>query len=157
MQHGTYLHSQPLQQPQSRDSFGKSSHAPPWSFITSEGRKSSGNLVPPSCGFSRGCVCLHTLTAQTEGTNSAHALKQHSGNSVEINIFKTTRTAKSSYCCFHCLHEKGREGQCLLGMGSQQQGRSSGSFCRDGDTETFLSHLPATSTWGSHSPVAMAV
>lgn len=53
---------------------------------------------------------------------------------------------------------QGRPVPCLASAaGSQQEGRSSGSFFRDGDMETFLSHLPARSTWGSHSPVAMAV
>lgn len=141
MQHGTCFHSQPLQRSQSRDSFGKSSHAPPRSFITSGGRKSSGNLVPPSRGFSRGCVCLPTLTAQTRGTNCVHALKRHSANSVKINIFKATRRAKSSSCCLHCLHEApGKASAPLSTAGlAASEGRSAGSFCRDGDVQTFVS------------------
>lgn len=138
---------------------GKSSYAPPRSFITSEGRKSSGNLVPPSCGFSRGCVYLHTLTAQRKGTNSVDALKQHTGNSVKI-IFSRPQGQQDRVTVVSTpstWESQGRPVPCLAwAAGSQQEGRSSGS-CRDGGMETFLSHLPARSTWGSHSPVAMAV
>lgn len=77
-------------------------------------------------------------------------LTRHSGNSVKINIFKATRTAKWSSCCLHWLHEGPGKASASLGMAglaaSEGRSRLSGSFCRDGDVQTFLSPLPARGT-----------
>lgn len=120
-----------------------------------------GNQVEILCHLPVGSpgvvfACPHWLHRQEAQT--VLMLTRHSGNSVKINIFKATRTAKWSSCCLHWLHEGPEKASASLGMAglaaSEGRSRLSGSFCRDGDVQTFLSPLPARGTWGSHSPVA---